>query len=199
MTDQNPTVSVRKGEELDIAAVDAVLKDAVAGLKGMPKVTQYSSGASNLTYAVDYPERRLVLRRPPFGTKPKSGHDMHREFKVMSALKGAIPVPETLFYTDDPACKENVVTNYANKNINYTPQEFSISAPTQSVDALSDTLVWEIQVCNETGSNSAAFDVDSLWVAAEPQQNTTIIEMNDITNPMAPAPLMESACIAACM
>jgi len=101
MSSQNPTVSVRKGEELDVAEVDAVLKKAVTGLQGTPQVTQYSSGASNLTYALDYPDRRLVLRRPPFGTKPKSGHDMHREYKVMSALKGAIPVPETLFYTDD--------------------------------------------------------------------------------------------------
>ncbi len=43
----------------------------------------------------------MVLRRPPFGDKPKSGHDMQREYRVMSALKGTIPVPNTLFYTDD--------------------------------------------------------------------------------------------------
>ena len=44
-----------------------------------------------------------MLRRPPFGTKPKSGHDMHREYKVMSALKSVYPaVPTTLYYTDDP-------------------------------------------------------------------------------------------------
>jgi aminoglycoside phosphotransferase (APT) family kinase protein len=51
---------------------------------------------------VDYPDRRLVLRRPPFGTKPKSGHDMHREYRVMTALKPVFPaVPPTLYYTDD--------------------------------------------------------------------------------------------------
>lgn len=103
MAEVNPTVEVRKGEELDIEAVDAVLKKAVSELKGKPEVTQYPSGASNLTYALDYPERRMVLRRPPFGDKPKSGHDMHREYKVMSGLKGEIPVPNTLYYTDDPS------------------------------------------------------------------------------------------------
>jgi len=103
MNSENPTVEVRKGEELDIPQVDAVLKVALPGLTGQPVVKQYASGASNLTYALDYPERRMVLRRPPFGDKPKSGHDMHREYKVMTALKGHIPVPNTLYYTDDEA------------------------------------------------------------------------------------------------
>lgn len=103
MSSENPTVEVRKGEELDIAQVDAVLKVALPGLSGEPVVKQYASGASNLTYALDYPERRMVLRRPPFGDKPKSGHDMHREYRVMTALKGHIPVPKTLYYTDDTA------------------------------------------------------------------------------------------------
>lgn len=99
---ENPTVDVRKGEELDVEAVDAVLKSAVPGVDGFPKVAQYSSGASNLTYALDYPDRRMVLRRPPFGTIPKSGHDMHREYRIMTALKPVFPaVPQTLYYTDD--------------------------------------------------------------------------------------------------
>jgi aminoglycoside phosphotransferase (APT) family kinase protein len=101
MTEQNSTVDVRKGEELDMAAVDAVLKDILPDLTGEARVTQYPSGASNLTYAVDYPNRRLVLRRPPFGDKPKSGHDMNREYRVMTALRGEIPVPNTVYYTDD--------------------------------------------------------------------------------------------------
>lgn len=102
MSSQNKTVSVRKGEELNIAAVDAVLKAQIKGLEGTADVTQYPSGASNLTYALDYPNRQLVLRRPPFGTRPKSGHDMHREYRVMTALAPAFPtVPKTLYYTDD--------------------------------------------------------------------------------------------------
>jgi len=100
--DTNPTIAVRSGEELDVEAVDAVLKTAVPDLVGRPTVKQYASGASNLTYALDYPDRRLVMRRPPFGTKPKSGHDMYREYRVMTALKPVFSaVPETFYYTDD--------------------------------------------------------------------------------------------------
>lgn len=95
----NPTIELREGEDFDLAAIDAVLKAEISGLSGTPTLKQYASGASNLTYAVDYPDRRLVLRRPPFGTKPKSGHDMHREYKIMTALKPVYPcVPNTLLY-----------------------------------------------------------------------------------------------------
>lgn len=102
MSSKNETVEIREGEGLDIAAIDPVLKAHISGLEGTPVVTQYPSGASNLTYAVDYPDRRLVLRRPPFGTRPKSGHDMHREYRIMTALKPTYKtVPNTLYYTDD--------------------------------------------------------------------------------------------------
>ena len=102
MSSENAAVDVRKGDELDIAAVDTALKANVAGLSGTPTVKQYPSGASNLTYALDYPDRSLVLRRPPTGTRPKSGHDMHREYRIMTELEPAFPtVPKTLYYTGD--------------------------------------------------------------------------------------------------
>ena len=102
MAGENAAIAVRKGEELDIAAVDAVLKANVDGLSGDPAVKQYPSGNSNLTYAIDYPDRRLVLRRPPFGPLPKAGHNMFREYRIMRDLKPAFDqVPNTVFYTDD--------------------------------------------------------------------------------------------------
>ncbi len=98
----NATIEVREGEALDVAAVDAVLKANVEGLSGQPTVKQYPSGNSNLTYALDYPDRRLVLRRPPFGPLPKAGHNMFREYRIMRDLKpGFAQVPQTVFYTDD--------------------------------------------------------------------------------------------------
>ncbi|MEY3722687.1 MAG: hypothetical protein RLZZ35_557, partial [Actinomycetota bacterium] len=52
-----------------------------------PEVKQFRSGASNLTYLLKYPDRELVLRRPPIGTKAVSAHDMKREFLIQSRLK----------------------------------------------------------------------------------------------------------------
>ena len=77
---------VRNGEELDIARINAYLKVQIADLQGTPEVTQFPGGASNLTYRLRYPNRDLILRRPPFGHKAKSAHDMGREHRILSAL-----------------------------------------------------------------------------------------------------------------
>ena len=101
MSVDNAAIAVRPGEDLDGAAVDRYLKAHLDGLTGAPVIRQYPSGASNLTYAVEYPDRSLVLRRPPRGKKPKSGHDMGREYRIMNALQGVYPVPATLLFCDD--------------------------------------------------------------------------------------------------
>ncbi len=101
MSADNASITVRPGEELDRAAVDAYLKTRLESLHGTPEIRQYPSGASNLTYAVNYPGRALVLRRPPVGKKPKSGHDMGREFRIMQALDGIYAVPKALLYCAD--------------------------------------------------------------------------------------------------
>jgi len=44
MSSENTAVDVRKGDELDVAAVDAVLKANLQGLTGTPTVKQYPSG-----------------------------------------------------------------------------------------------------------------------------------------------------------
>ena len=95
---------VREGEELDCAKVDAFLKARIPGLEGTPEIGQFARGASNLTYLLRYANRDLVLRRPPFGHKAKSAHDMLREARVMAALKPVFPVvPGVLATCDDPA------------------------------------------------------------------------------------------------
>ena len=98
----NPTIDVRKGEELDPQRLDKVLKQIVPGLQGTPVIQQYASGASNLTYLISYPNRELVLRRPPPGVKAASAHSMIREYRVISALGSAYPaVPKAVHYSDD--------------------------------------------------------------------------------------------------
>jgi aminoglycoside phosphotransferase (APT) family kinase protein len=94
--------AVRRGEELDAAAVTMWLAARLPGLRGTPRVTQYSGGASNWTYRLEYDSHDLVLRRPPAGTKAKSAHDMGREFRVQQALGPAFPyVAEMIAYCGD--------------------------------------------------------------------------------------------------
>ena len=93
---------VRDGEELDVGAVDAWLKQHVDGLQGRPEVTQFSGGASNWTYRLAYPSHDLILRRPPAGTKAASAHDMAREYRVQERLKPVFPyVPPMVALCED--------------------------------------------------------------------------------------------------
>jgi aminoglycoside phosphotransferase (APT) family kinase protein len=95
---------VRGGEELDVAAVDAWLRERLPDLRGRPEVTQYPGGASNWTYRLAYQNRDLILRRPPAGTKAKSAHDMSREYTVQRALRPFYPyVPAMIALCQDPA------------------------------------------------------------------------------------------------
>ncbi|HTR49579.1 MAG TPA: phosphotransferase family protein [Kofleriaceae bacterium] len=76
---------VRAGEELDAAALAAYL-DRELGVRGAVVVEQFPGGHSNLTYSIHHGEHEYVLRRPPFGSKVKTAHDMGREVAVLSKL-----------------------------------------------------------------------------------------------------------------
>ena len=97
----HPT-ALRPGEELDLGKLEPYLRRNFPNEAGALKVRQFPSGHSNLTYAILLGATELVLRRPPFGSKVKSAHDMGREFRVLSKLHAVYgPAPEVLFYCDD--------------------------------------------------------------------------------------------------
>ena len=83
MSDLTP---VRDEDAFDVAKVHSWLSSYI-NESSLPDVFQFRSGASNLTYLLKYPDRELVLRRPPVGTKAVSAHDMKREFLIQSRLK----------------------------------------------------------------------------------------------------------------
>ncbi|MBF0238071.1 MAG: phosphotransferase family protein [SAR324 cluster bacterium] len=95
-------VSIREGEELDLEKIDNWLNQQVEGLQGQLTIKQFPGGASNLTYLLKYDNREMVLRRPPFGKKAKSAHDMKREYSVMNTLKEYYPcVPGMIGLCED--------------------------------------------------------------------------------------------------
>jgi aminoglycoside phosphotransferase (APT) family kinase protein len=103
MTDfQDRPAGVRPGEELDLARLEPFLHSHFPDSAGPLQVAQFPSGHSNLTYLLKLGDREFVLRRPPFGTKVKTAHDMGREFRVLEKLHAAYPpAPEVLLHCDD--------------------------------------------------------------------------------------------------
>ena len=93
---------IRPGEELDLVRLEPYFRHHFSGEAGELMVRQFPSGHSNLTYSLSLGTREFVLRRPPFGSKVKSAHDMSREFRVLSKLHSVYaPAPEVLLYCDD--------------------------------------------------------------------------------------------------
>ncbi len=94
--------TTRPGEELDAGRLKAWLRETLSGLSGPLEIAQFPKGYSNLTYSLRVGERELVLRRPPFGAKIKTAHDMGREFRILSRLIAVYPkVPRPVAYCED--------------------------------------------------------------------------------------------------
>ena len=95
--------NVRKGEELHEEKLKVFLQQnqLIEDLQSELQVSQFSNGFSNLTYLLVIEGKELVLRRPPFGAI-KRGHDMGREYKVLSQLHQSFPkAPKAYSYTED--------------------------------------------------------------------------------------------------
>ena len=93
---------VRKSEELNNLNLSFYLKKKLGSSKRPLVIKQFKKGFSNLTYSIIWNKNEYVLRKPPFGANIKSGHDMRREYHVLSNLsKYYNKVPKTYFFEDD--------------------------------------------------------------------------------------------------
>lgn len=89
---------------IDLAALDAYLPSVIGGGTAGPLSAQIlPGGRSNLTFLLSDGRQTWVLRRPPLGHVLETAHDMAREHRVMSALKGSVvPVPTMVALCRDP-------------------------------------------------------------------------------------------------
>src|SRR5262249_47103440 len=92
----------REEERCDSSWVEPFLRRSLPDASGPISILQFPKGHSNLTYLVRVGEREIVLRRPPFGVRVKSAHDMKREYDILSALKGVYArAPRPIAFCDD--------------------------------------------------------------------------------------------------
>jgi aminoglycoside phosphotransferase (APT) family kinase protein len=97
---------VRAEEQLDWPRLVAFLREHdVTGADQPLEVKQFFGGHSNLTYLLRFGEEiEWVVRRPPFGPLPPGGHDMAREYRVLSRLwEGFQQAPRAILFCDDPS------------------------------------------------------------------------------------------------
>jgi aminoglycoside phosphotransferase (APT) family kinase protein len=91
-------------EGIDVEAVTAWLAPRVERLTPPLSFSLIPGGHSNLTYLVtDTDGRRWVLRRPPLGLVLATAHDMGREHRIITALRGHVPVAPVVGLSADDA------------------------------------------------------------------------------------------------
>jgi aminoglycoside phosphotransferase (APT) family kinase protein len=127
--------AIREGEELDHEALQAYIKEAAPTLPEPFSIEQFPSGHSNLTYMIRTGDQEWVLRRPPKGAKAiKKGHDMGREYRILSRLHDAYPkAPKPLLFCEDESIigapfymmervKGMILRNRPPKHLELTPE-----------------------------------------------------------------------------
>ncbi len=92
----------RSGELLDAEKIGSFLTNALGHPQGPISIKQFPSGFSNLTYLITAGKQEFVLRRPPYGRKARTAHDMLREYRILRALRPVFPFcPNPLVYCED--------------------------------------------------------------------------------------------------
>ncbi|MEO6060533.1 MAG: phosphotransferase family protein [Thermoflexales bacterium] len=78
----------RDGEQPDVTALERYLRSAMPVWPANANllIEQFPNGFSNLTYALRAGDLEWVMRRPPMGAAVRGGHDMAREYRILSAL-----------------------------------------------------------------------------------------------------------------
>lgn len=97
------TIPIRKGEELDVAAIEAFLRSQLPELpEDELTIQQFSVGRSNLTYQLQMGEWEAVLRRPPLGPVAPKAHDMEREYLILKEIHPHFSAaPEPYLFSDE--------------------------------------------------------------------------------------------------
>lgn len=139
----NNTVEVNKEEALPLDKLMQYLfeNELVKDPKSKLETKRFAGGLSNLTYLLQVENKEYVLRRPPFGAV-KRGHDMEREFKVLSKLKNEFSkIPKVHFFNHDDSVigssfyimdkSDGIILNLSEaKNRNISENEFKIISNT---------------------------------------------------------------------
>ncbi len=92
----------REGEGLDLEKLQPYLREHLPEVEQTLDIEQFPSGFSDLTYLLRSGDTELVLRRPPFGNRVKTAHDMGREYRLLAKLNAVYPLaPRAFLYCGD--------------------------------------------------------------------------------------------------
>ncbi|MDW3210493.1 MAG: phosphotransferase family protein [Reichenbachiella sp.] len=158
---------IRQGENIDINKLSEFLKTSPDFEEGNISIEQFPSGFSNLTYLLKCNEQEFVLRRPPIGAEVKGGHDMKREYDLLTKINPVCPYsPRPILHCADKdiigdeffimeRVRGIILRNAPPKNMPMTA-ELMQTISTNSVDILCDL-------------HQLDLDKNNLWELGKPE------------------------------
>jgi aminoglycoside phosphotransferase (APT) family kinase protein len=100
------TIEVAERHRFDESRLHAYLRDRIEDFGGHLQIRQFEGGASNPTFLLTAEStggtRHFVVRKKPPGQLLASAHQVDREYRVMKALEGLVPVPRMRVLCEDP-------------------------------------------------------------------------------------------------
>ncbi len=159
--DIDQTRAVRAGEELDLARLREYLALHLSGVGAELAIEQFPHGHSNLTYLIKDGDREWVLRRPPFGNRVKTAHDMGREYRILSRLCDVYgPAPRPVLYceTDDVMGAPFYLMERRRGIILRHPPRGGYGFPPEQVKRLCETLIGSMAELHGLDYHAAGLD-----------------------------------------
>ena len=149
---------------IDLAALEAYMREHVEGFAGPLEAAQFKGGQSNPTYRLASPSGAYVLRRKPPGKLLPSAHAVDREFRVISALHPlGFPVARPHVLCED---------------------EGLIGTPFYIMDFVPGRVIWEPHVPGVGGDERAAiFEALNATIAALHDVDYTAAGLGDFGRP----------------
>jgi aminoglycoside phosphotransferase (APT) family kinase protein len=155
---------IGEANRIDLAALEAYMREHVAGFSGPLEAAQFKGGQSNPTYKLTSSSGQYVLRRKPPGKLLPSAHAVDREFRVISALHPlGFPVPRPHVLCED---------------------ESIIGTAFYVMDFVPGRVIWEPHVPGVSGTERAAiFEALNATIAALHQVDHDAAGLADFGRP----------------
>lgn len=129
---------------INTETLSAYLRTHLPGFTEPLAATKFKGGQSNPTYRLDTGSGTFVLRRKPPGVLLASAHAVDREFRVLQALQGRVPVatPRLLCADDNVIGSMFYVMDFVDGRVEWDPalNDHQPASRAAHFDALIDTL-----------------------------------------------------------
>ncbi|CAJ0581897.1 unnamed protein product, partial [Mesorhabditis spiculigera] len=115
-----------KAEELDQAALEGYL-DQLRVPPGPLTIRKFAHGQSNPTYYLARGACKFVLRKKPAGKLLPKAHQVDREYTVLKALQGKVPVPRVVDFNEGKLAEPFYLMEYLNGRVFTDPRVPDVS------------------------------------------------------------------------